>query len=354
MKLPTEYNALVGALLDKAATVGQPASGVFEITSRCNLACGMCYIRHSASDLAAMRTELSAMQWNRLAREAAVNGMLFLLLTGGEVFLRPDFLDIYEQVRTLGLNLTLFTNATLVTKEIADRLSVSPPNLLEVTLYGATEATYEAITGVPGSYARCLSGIENLRLAGVPLLLKTTLTRLNIGELEAMRRLAREWNVPFQAAWLLTPRRDGKDSAVREYRLSPRQCVELEGAQASREPAPPNRTTSPSTRSVFFCGAGKNSFVITASGEMNACIDLPRPAARPLECGFARAWDQVGRFVDSVPASAVCSSCELDPVCPRCPALSLIETGDLMAPVPYLCEIATARYGPRITPSQCT
>ena len=164
---------------------------------------------------------------------------------------------------------------------------------------------------------------------------------------EAALGLAGEWSVPFHAGWLLTPRRDGKDSAVQEYRLSPRQVVELKAAETelSGNPPPPKKMGGPSTTGAFLCGAGRNSFVITASGEMNACIDLARPAARPLECGFPKAWEQVGRFVDSVPASAICGSCELEPACPRCPALSLIETGNLTAPVPYL-GCATQKWSP--------
>ncbi len=354
MPLPTEYKALTRVLLDKAAAVRQPISGGFELTSRCNLACRMCYIRVPASDAAAIRRELSAAQWVHLAREATASGMLFLLLTGGEIFVRADFLEIYEQIRNLGLIITLFTNATLVTKEIARRLAALPPNRLEVTLYGASAATYEAITGVAGSYSRCLSGIENLRTAGVPLLLKTTLTKRNVGEFEAMRRMAKEWGLPFQASWLLTPRRDGQRSSFEEDRLSPSQCVELQEAELARETPAPEQTARPLSGNAFYCGAGRNSFVITASGEMNACLDLPRPAARPLECGFQEAWRQVVRFVDLVPSSVSCGSCPWEPACPRCPALSLIEAGDLTAPVPYLCEIARLRSAPRAAVRQCT
>ena len=97
-------------------------------------------------------------QWLELARQAVDNGMVFLLLTGGEVFLRPDFFEIYTPLTRMGLVLTLFTNGTLITDEIASRLAEAPPSRTEITLYGATAETYEAVTGIPGSYARCISG----------------------------------------------------------------------------------------------------------------------------------------------------------------------------------------------------
>jgi radical SAM protein with 4Fe4S-binding SPASM domain len=101
----------------------------------------------------------------------------------------------------------------------------------------------------------------------------------------------------------------------------------------------------------FYCRAGRAAFVIDASGAMNVCSLLPRPGARPLEAGFARAWDQLVRYVeDAPPASAECRSCDAAAYCGRCPAWSLTETGTLTEPAPYLCRVARARkarYGPR-------
>jgi radical SAM protein with 4Fe4S-binding SPASM domain len=77
---------------------------------------------------------------------------------------------------------------------------------------------------------------------------------------------------------------------------------------------------------------------------MNACIDLPFPAARPLEIGFPAAWEQVQRFVDAAPQlAAACLACDVRNYCGRCPAWSHLESGTLTEPVAYLCEIARAR-----------
>ena len=77
---------------------------------------------------------------------------------------------------------------------------------------------------------------------------------------------------------------------------------------------------------------------------MNVCLVLPQPAARPLETGFAEAWKQVQQYVDAAPpAAAECRACDVLAYCGRCPAWSMMETGTLTDPVPYLCEIARAR-----------
>jgi len=345
--LSLEYSPLEREMLRKAALVRQPVNGTFELTSRCNLSCRMCYIRNSASDIQRRKRELPASAWLELALQAKDNGLVFLLLTGGEVFLRPDFFEICEPLTRMGLILTLFTNGTLVTKAIAERLALAPPNRTEITLYGATIATYEAVTGVSGSYAACCAGIEALIACSIPLGLKCTVTRNNAGELESMRQMAHNWGVPFSASWLLSKRPDGAPSDVERYRLSAHDCVALEANdQASahewNEAALRELTTNDDQN--FYCKAGKAAFVINPLGEMNACIDLPLPAVHPLETGFALAWEQMGRFVDSVPPrSPVCHSCDLRVFCGRCPAWSLMETGTLTEPVQYLCDIARQR-----------
>jgi radical SAM protein with 4Fe4S-binding SPASM domain len=345
--LPTDYDLLMQELHRRAAEHRQPVNGTFELTERCNLGCRMCYVRQSAGDVALRAGEISAQQWLDLARAAVDNGMVFLLITGGEVFLRPDFFEIYTPLTRLGLILTLYTNGTLVSESIAARLAEAPPSRTEITLYGATAETYEAVTDVPGSYARCCAGIERLIKHCVPLGLKSTLTRRNVGELEAMRQMAHDWGLQLSASWLLTKRRDGVPSEVEDCRISAAECAALEatyGAAATEWTEAALRQAVPSNNKNFYCYAGQAAFVVNSQGEMNTCIDLPFPAAAPLEIGFRAAWEQVQRYVDAAPPlSPLCLACEARDYCPRCPAWSHLENGTLTEPVPYLCDIASAR-----------
>jgi radical SAM protein with 4Fe4S-binding SPASM domain len=345
--VPNEYGPLVIELHERAAKMRRPLNAAFELTSACNLSCRMCYVRQSGSDRTSRGKEMSAAQWLELSRQAKDNGLLFLLLTGGEVFRRRDFFDIYGPLTRLGLVISVYTNGTLITPAVAARLAQAPPNRTEVTLYGATAATYEAITGVPGSYAACCAGIEALVTHGIPLGLKTTLTRHNVAELEDMRQMAHNWGLTLTGAWLLSQRPDGQSSDVDNCRLSAVECVELEATdQASatemREVALAG--LSAQVEDNFYCKAGKATYAINPYGDMNACQLLPLPAARPLEDGFQVAWAQVTTFVDSTHTpSPICLSCELGAYCGRCPAWSLMENGTLTGLVPYWCEIARAR-----------
>lgn len=344
--LPNDYAELTRTLLEDAAEKRVPMSGTFELTSRCNLGCAMCYIRTRAADKAMKASELSADQWVSLGRDAVDAGMLFLLLTGGEVFLRPDFFDIYEPLTDMGIILTLFSNATLITKPVAQRLARRPPNRFEITIYGATESTYEAVTRQPGSFKRFLRGMDAVLEAGLRPKIKTTLTRLNDHEFEQMSALAERWGSPISASWLLTKRRDFCSNAIEDIRFSPREAVDIELRDERARESLQKLVSSddyPRLTEAFYCKAGKSSFVIGPSGDMNICIDLCLPRARPTEIGFAAAWEQVGQFLASVPPSPNCSSCALQNYCPRCPAWSYIETGSLTSSVTYLCGIASER-----------
>jgi hypothetical protein len=99
------------------------------------------------------------------------NGMVFLLLTGGEVFLRPDFFDIYTPLTRLGIILTLFANGTLVTDKIAQRLAETQPSLTFVATVSS------AASGTPtGSVTFCdgTTSLGNETLTGATATYTTT------------------------------------------------------------------------------------------------------------------------------------------------------------------------------------
>ena len=84
-------------IYQKAARSRTPVSGTFELTPRCNMNCRMCYIRMSEEEMNARGREYTADEWIRMGRVCAQRGMLFLLFTGCESFLRKDFRKIYTK-----------------------------------------------------------------------------------------------------------------------------------------------------------------------------------------------------------------------------------------------------------------
>lgn len=157
--MSTSYSRFVDYLTYKAIQTGTPLSGTFELTARCNLDCKMCYIHKRANDPAAKREELTTEQWIALAKAAQEQGMLLLLLTGGEPFVRRDFFDIYDACTALGLSVSINTNGTCITPEIIKRLKRNAPARINITLYGASSETYEKLCGDASAYERAYQAV---------------------------------------------------------------------------------------------------------------------------------------------------------------------------------------------------
>ena len=164
-----------------------PLSCHWEITCRCNLRCVMCYTDcFNFTDK--IREELATAEILRIMDELADAGCLELCLTGGEPLARPDFFDLYEHAIANGFLVTLFSNGTLITDTVADRLAALPPYRVEISLHGFTEQSFEAITQGRHSYARCVNAIRLLMERRVPLVLKTTAMTLNRQEILDIKR----------------------------------------------------------------------------------------------------------------------------------------------------------------------
>src|SRR5258708_10931969 len=155
-------------------------------------------------------------------------GVFWLLFTGGEIFARKDFLEIYTCAKQKGFLITLFTNGILVNEKIADYLREYPPFAIEITLYVRTKETYEALTQMPGSYDRCMRGIRLLLDRGLPLKLKTVATTINRHEVASMKEFAeQELGVEFKFDALMSPRIDCSQAPL-GVRLSPEDVVALD------------------------------------------------------------------------------------------------------------------------------
>ena len=106
--------ALTDYLYNKAGKLRIPLSGTFELSPVCNFACKMCYVRKSAREVReSPRGILTLADWRRIAREARDAGMVFVLLTGGEPFVRKDFFEIYGAMKKMGLIQKLMTKLCL-------------------------------------------------------------------------------------------------------------------------------------------------------------------------------------------------------------------------------------------------
>jgi radical SAM protein with 4Fe4S-binding SPASM domain len=329
-----------------------PLSGSIEVTRRCPLTCVHCYNNLPMGDRHARAAELTLDEHRRILDELAEAGCLWLLYTGGEIFARRDFLDIYTHARKLGFLITLFTNGTLITPRIADHLARYRPFAIEITLYGRTRDTYERLTGVPGSYDRCLQGIAHLQERGLPLALKTVAVRVNSHEVGAMQEFAGELGLNFKFDAMLNPRLDCSLSPL-AVRLSPEECVAFdlqdparmeEWRAFARDFLKPVHAPE-QAGDLYHCGGGVNSFGIDPYGGLSLCT-LSEVDKYDLRQGsFRDGWHSFLRGVRArrITAPTKCTDCELKAMCGMCPANGELENGNPEAPVDFLCQVAHLR-----------
>ncbi len=328
-----------------------PLSGSIELTERCNLRCVHCYINQPVEDIGRQARELTFFEWDRLLGEIADEGCLWLLLTGGEIFVRPDALRIYETAKRKGLLITLFTNGTTITQRIADFLAEWPPTAIEITIYGATERTFEAVTRTPGSYRNFLQGIERLVEHRLPVKLKTTAMTLNHHELSAMQEFADLAGLDFRIDPLLTCRADGQVGPAK-LRLSPEDVLQIDMNDPRRrkewhEFCDRFLDARIDTDHLYACAAGVRSFHIDAHGQLSMCL-IARQPAHDLRVGsFHDGWHSFLATVRTLPAPRdfPCNRCAVVALCGQCPGWSQLEHGptENARPVAYLHQVAQMR-----------
>jgi radical SAM protein with 4Fe4S-binding SPASM domain len=338
-----------------------PVNGTIEVTNRCPLVCSHCYNNLPMNDAAARSAELTTDEHFRIIDELAEMGCLWMLYSGGEIFARRDFLDIYEHAKRSGLLVTLFTNGILIDERIADRLADLPPFSIEITLYGHTAGTYERLTRIPGSHARCMRAVDLLLERKLPLKLKTVAVSVNRHEVYDMKAFADSLGVEFKFDAMINPRIDCSSSPL-AVRLTSEEIVEMDLRDSTRvsewqrlaRDFKPTPIAPGQQHSLYDCGGGVNSFAVDPYGDLTICVLSHFDRFNLRRGSFAEGWDFLHR-IRTKPATrpTKCNTCDLKSMCGMCPANGELEHGDAEKPVDFLCRTAhlrAAAFGIELTP----
>ena len=350
-------------MYSKAAKAGIPLGGTFELTPLCNFRCRMCYIRKTQEEVSAHeRPAMTLERWIALAEEAKKEGMLYLLLTGGEPFLWPDFWELYEKLSEMGFLISINTNGALISRETVQRLAKRPPIRVNITLYGAGEDSYRQLCGSAEGFGKTKQAIEMLQEAGILVKLNGSLTPDNQSDLEACIAYARERGLIYETStYMFPPVRRDAGMTGRNERFTPEEAARFRlksyrlqfgeekyiqylqnidkgyvppiGADAS--------CTDPADGKIR-CRAGNASFWITWDGWLTPCGLMTEPKIDLYRAGFTEAWQKLVKECAELKLSGICAKCPDRKLCHACAAMAEAETGSPSGIPTYLCETVIA------------
>ncbi len=387
-------NGLEKYLIDQAYDQQIPISGTFELLPICNMNCRMCYVRLTHEEMKRHGSMLELDEWLRIAEEAREQGLVFVLLTGGEPLLYPQFAELYRQLRKMGMIVTINTNGTLINEEIVSLWKADLPRRVNISLYGSNDAIYEKLCDNPKGYTQTIRGIRMLQEAGIPVKLNYTLSKINFPDLENVARISEELELPVSMPTYMFPparkrgladevdrfsRMSAKEAAAAQIAVLERafgqepdfkqrlQCL-LDEMQESSEDAAPDKEVSAQMQQAqsqdlqqdtdkdvqqnstqqkilldppgtYLCKAGVSSFWVNWRGDLTACGMIQQPFRNIRQGSFTDAWKEIQEQTRCARTSKKCFNCRFRKHCHTCAASALAETGNMEDEGTYNCEL---------------
>ena len=303
-----------------------PIHGHFEITPQCNLDCKMCYV-HLTKNQMNSSSELSIEDWKRITDEAIENGMIFASISGGECLTSPYFDDLYLYLKSKGIIIFVLTNGVLLSSKIG-LFADYPPALIQVSMYGYDEDSYEKVTG-HRKYDVVDRSILTAKECGINISIAVTASKY-LPSVYAIVKKYYELGIGATVnSWLIPPY-SSTGRLLDDFCLSPEEQVSISKeillASNQGNPIPyigilpdPN-TNSEKIHKGLLCAAGRSDFSINWKGEMSLCVSMNDVTGKPLKDGFKKAWNDTVSVADNYLMPAECFECDYINVCNRCPA----------------------------------
>lgn len=342
-------------LTEKQKEMGFPRDVIFEITHRCNLRCRHCYVVPESG-----KRELTNFEMKSIFDQLVDAGCLHLTITGGEPLVRKDIFSLIDYARRIGLFVRLFTNATLITPQIADRLKEFQLISLEVSFHSLKKERFDWFTQVEGSFDKTMRAIRLLRERKLRLALKINITKLNLDEVADLKRFTDDLEAIPEWATILSPKSDGsKDNLI--LRLEPEDVLRINEIIFPESIPKPGRASIDKVDSLlggvqenelpkknlvmgrlFQCEAGISGLAINPYGELKPCVESNLPGFSILNSSLKVVKMLLGDYMESFKISpdSECIDCKLRNFCPSCPIKASLECGDMNSCPDYYRRLA--------------
>lgn len=335
-----------------------PFLAQFNLTGNCNLNCLHCCVRNRDGEKGKDRNnsgpELSFMEICRILKQLAQAGCLVLTLSGGEVLLREDLIDIIKYARNLDFAVKVFTNGTLLGGSEAKSFRELQVQEVHLSLYAGQAKVHDEITGVSGSWEKTVEGIRRLRGEGISVKIKCAIMRQNFSEYRKVYDLAGDLGCSYAFDPMITARDDGsKDTLC--YRIAKEDLVRILQDQIFQEEEEEEGGDGIKNSSFLIseiynelpCNATHNTCFISPEGMVTPCVQMPLSCGNLRDHDFDWIWHHSPQMLQirKMRVSDIrekCKNCSYLSWCARCPGLAYIEDGDLLGPSSAACWMAEA------------
>ena len=316
-----------------------------------------------------MKDELTTEEGKHLIEQiAAIDEFRMLVLSGGEPLVRPDIIELVSYAAGLGLEISIATNATLITPSMASRLKEAGAVNMAIGLDGATENTHDAIRSMPGCFRNTISGIKATKNAGLALQINITMMKCNYHEIPALLEMADEFGADIVLLYNLVPEGRGSEGKIElsrdqfqdiikfvsekqrtmvpivEPTCSPQYWAYLmkrmNGNGNSHKEHEPGKLATVAFRG---CTAGNGLCYVKPDGEVWPCPFVPVSGGNIRNLSLKEIWESSEVFINLKTRDKLkgkCGKCANKSICGGCRGRAFAHYGDYLQEDPF-CFINT-------------
>jgi len=325
-------------LYRKLAAKCVPAKVRLELTRKCNLRCVHCKVVTRRRP----RNELSTTDIHRIMPQLRDAGAFEINITGGEIFSRPDVLDLLSAILEHDFMITLTTNGTLLRRKHFDFLDAHRDRIMKLTvsMYAGAPGVHEAVTGVPGSFGKTLASVTRLQEMEFPFAVFCMLMKPNAAHWRETEKFFRDRGLIHQFGGLMISREDGCSHPL-DLRVPDELLAELPipwSDYLNPDPSSAPADYTADTPLSEWCIAGRFT-TIMPNADVVVCSVIRERLGNLRETPFKDIWEnsELLKYFRSLRAGDLdCFDCEYFPRCRPCIGLARAEQGSFTArPLEY-------------------